>query len=108
MTSSVEPLEVPRMDATRLLGGLLAIVGASWVAASQFESLARELGVADGEPTIQFLTGVRGLLGELPEKVYASDDARRAVMTAVQDALDAAIDREEALDDAASGAKELQ
>jgi type III secretion system TyeA family effector delivery regulator len=106
--TSPPPPEVPRLDTTRLLSGLLTIVGASWVAASQFESLARELGLADGEPTIQFLTAVRGLLSKLPERVYQSDDLRRAVLTAAQDALDAAIDREEALDDAAPGAKELQ
>ena len=67
------------------------------MAATQFEALARDLGLPDGEPTIQFLTGVRAILAELPEKVYQSDDARRAVMTAAQDALDAAIDREEAM-----------
>ncbi len=109
MASPARAPEVPRLDTTRLLSGLLSIVGATWVAASQFESLARELGLADGEPTIQFLTGVRGdLLGKLPERVYQSDEMRRSVLTAAQDALDAAIDREEALDDVAPGTKELQ
>ena len=91
-----------RLDATVLLTGLLNILGSSWVAATQFEALARDLALPDGEPTIQFLTGIRAILAELPEKIYLSDDTRRAVMTAAQDALDAAIDREEAMADEAT------
>lgn len=90
------PSPPPRqLDATVLLTGLLGIVGGSWVAASQFEAMARDLGLPDGAATIQFLTGIRAILAELPEKIYQSGDARRAALTAAQDALDAAIEREE-------------
>lgn len=85
------------VDATLLLGGLLGIIGGTWVSPSQFETLGQDLGLEDGPLMIEFLTGVRTILAALPDRMYETADARRAVMTAIQDALDAAIDREEAL-----------
>jgi type III secretion system TyeA family effector delivery regulator len=99
MTEWMQERFPPNLDQTVLLRGLLGIVGGRWVAPAQFEGLARDLGVTDDKQTIRVLTGFRALFSELPVKAFQSDDGRRAVLTAAQDALDAAIEREEAMDD---------
>jgi type III secretion protein W len=84
------------VDEQKLLLSLLKTVSGSWIAPSQFERLASELAIPDGAATIYFLTGIKHILRELPFKVYTDDAARLAVLDAVQTALDAAIEREEA------------
>jgi type III secretion protein W len=83
------------LDANRLLLGLVDIIAAGSAMASQFERLARELAIPSGAPTIVFLTGMKKILRELPEKAFADRNARFAMVDAVQDALDTAIEQEE-------------
>ncbi len=91
------PLQLDsKLDEQKLLLALLRTISGSWIAPSQFERLASELGVPDGSPVIYFLTGVKQILRELPIKVYTDEAARASVLDALQTALDNAIEREEA------------
>lgn len=92
------PLSQPdsKLDDQKLLLSLLRTISGSWIAPSQFERLASELGVPDGSPTIYFLTGIKHILRELPIKVFTDEAARLSVLDALQTALDNAIEREEA------------
>jgi type III secretion system TyeA family effector delivery regulator len=91
-------LEAKPLDANRLLAGIVDIIAGGNALAMQFERLARELGVAPGEPTIVFLSGIKKILRELPEKAFTDKNARLAMVDAVQDALDQAIEAEENMD----------
>ena len=85
-----------QFDEQKLLLALLRTLSGSWIAPSQFERLATELGLPAGGPTIYFLTGIKLILRELPIQVYTDEAARASVLDALQTALDAAIEREEA------------
>lgn len=85
------------IDEKKLILALLKTISGGWISAIQFERLAKDLQIPDGAPTIFFLTGVKGVLRELPFKVYADDDTRLALLDAIQTAIDAAIDREESV-----------
>lgn len=95
----------PKLDERKLLLALLRTISGSWIAPSQFERLASRLGIPGGSPTIYFLTGIKQILRELPIKVYTDDAARVAVLDALQSALDAAIEMEEAEAETAQSAQ---
>lgn len=82
-------------DPVALMKETIALTGERWVSASRFNGLADKLGVSDPTARIQFLTGMKNLLRELPVKVFPDPDARQTLINAVQEALDAAIDVEE-------------
>ena len=86
------------VDLQALMTGLVDILANGNALAMQFERLARDLGVPPGAPTIVFLTGVKRILRELPDRAYPEKNARIALTSAVQDALDDAIDAEETLE----------
>lgn len=92
---------VPAIDEQKLLIALLKILSDGWVSPNHFERLLSDLFIPDGAPSIFFLTGIQQILRELPFKVYQDDNAREAIIDAVQAALDNAIAREEALLDSA-------
>ncbi|HVZ45044.1 MAG TPA: TyeA family type III secretion system gatekeeper subunit [Ramlibacter sp.] len=98
MAASSEPL-----DANRLLSGLLDIIASGSALSLQFQKLGRELGIADGEPTIVFLSGLKKILRELPDKAFADRNARLSMVDAVQDALDQAIELEEEMQEKDEG-----
>jgi type III secretion protein W len=83
------------VDVNKLLVGLVDILAGNGALASQFERLARNVGVPEGEQTIVFLSGVKKILRELPDKAFIDKNARLAMVDAVQDALDTAIEAEE-------------
>lgn len=97
-----------KLDEQKLLQALLRTISGSWIAPSQFERLATELGIPEGSPTIFFLTGIKQIMRELPIKVYIDDSARLAVLDALQAALDAAIEREEAEAESAQAGENRQ
>jgi type III secretion system TyeA family effector delivery regulator len=83
------------VDANKLLLGLVDIIAGGSALASQFDRLARDLGVSPGASTIVFFSGIKKILRELPDKAFNDKNARFAMVDAVQDALDAAIEAEE-------------
>lgn len=93
------------VDPNRLLAGLVDILANGNALASQFERLARDLGISAGAPTVVFLSGVKAILRELPDKAFVEKHARIAMVDAVQDALDDAIETEEDTQDNLEGEK---
>jgi type III secretion system TyeA family effector delivery regulator len=83
------------MQLGKLLAGLLTIVGSGNALAMQFERLAREMQVPEGAPNIVFLSGIKKMLREMPDRAFADRNARLSMVDAVQDALDKAIEAEE-------------
>lgn len=78
-----------------LMKDLVTISGEKWVGASRFNSLADGAGARDTGARITFLTATKALLREMPPKVFADGDVRQSILNAAQDALDAAIERED-------------
>ena len=78
-----------------LMRGLVDVSAEKWVAAQRFTTLSERCGVHEPEPQVHFLTAVKLLLREMPVQVFLDGDQRQSVFAAVQEALDAAIDREE-------------
>lgn len=78
-----------------LMQDLVGISAEKWVAGSRFTALSEKFGAGGVEPQIHFLTGVKVLMRDMPPKVFVDADQRQTVFQAVQDALDAAIDRED-------------
>jgi type III secretion protein W len=87
------------VEANALLAGLVDIIAGGSAMASQFERLARSVGVAEGAQHILFLSGIKKILRELPDKAFADKNARLSMVDAVQDALDTAIEAEEEAQD---------
>lgn len=87
------------LDTDRLIVGLVDILAGGNALAMNFERLARDLGISDGAQTVIFLSGVKKILRELPDKAFVDRNARLGMVDAVQDALDQAIDMEEAMAD---------
>jgi type III secretion protein W len=85
----------PAFDPVVLMKETIALTGERWVNGSRFTSLAEKLGVNELPAQINFLTGVKNMIREMPVKVFPDADARQALINAVQDALDAAVEREE-------------
>jgi type III secretion protein W len=91
------------LDAGKLLAGIVEIIGGGNALAMQFERLAREMGLAEGAPTIVFLSGIKQILRGLPDKAFIDKNARLSMVDAVQDALDAAIEAEEQMEENEEG-----
>ncbi len=83
------------LQAFELMKELVNITGEKWVSASRFTSLADRWELDDIQARIVFLTGVRGLLRDMPVKVFVDMDVRQSILNAAQEALDAAVDLEE-------------
>lgn len=91
------------LDAGKLLAGIVEIIGGGNALAMQFERLARDMGLAEGAPTIVFLSGIKNILRGLPDKAFIDKNARLSMVDAVQDALDAAIEAEENMEENEEG-----
>jgi type III secretion protein W len=85
------------LSAERLVHELVGITAERWLAPTRFEQLLQQHGVQQLDAQIGLLTGVKALLREMPPRVFADDEARNAVLGAVQLALDELIAKEEAL-----------
>lgn len=83
------------MSPVALMRSLVDISAEKWVSAQRFTGLSESSGAREPEPQIHFLTAVKGLLREMPVQVFVDSEQRQTVFGAVQDALDAAIEREE-------------
>jgi len=78
-----------------LMQDLVGISAEKWVSGNRFTALAEKFGATGVEAQIHFLTGIKLLMRDLPVKVFVDADQRQTLFQAVQDALDAAIDKED-------------
>lgn len=83
------------LDTGRLMRDLVGLTGDKWVSESRFTSLAQDHGIRSPQGTIAFLSGVRGMVRDLPVQIFADPETRQSLINALQGALDAAIDAEE-------------
>jgi type III secretion system TyeA family effector delivery regulator len=90
-------MKLPAMNPNAVLTGLLDIVDGSWAAAHKFESLVRSLGITGESEVVVVMQGIGSLLRQLPEKAF-NEDTRLSVREASQQAIDAAVLREEERD----------
>ncbi|MBS7777601.1 type III secretion system gatekeeper subunit SctW [Acidovorax sp. CCYZU-2555] len=86
---------ITNMEPVVLMRGLVDVSAEKWVSAQRFTSLSENSGARTPEAQIHFLTAVKALLREMPVQVFIDSEQRQSVFGAAQDALDAAIDREE-------------
>jgi type III secretion system TyeA family effector delivery regulator len=85
----------PAIDMTRLIDGVLEILGAGTPMPRHFDRLAKDCRLPEGVPTIVFLTGLKRVLADLPEQTFDDRQIRMATLDAAQAALDEAIEQEE-------------
>ena len=82
--------------ADRLLSSLLELAEASWLSSAQVEKIVREQNLRSTEAEIYFLRELADLIRALPLKIFKDPEQRLKMVDAVQEALDKAIEREEA------------
>lgn len=83
------------IDAGKLVIALVELLAAGNAPGLHFERLAKDLGLPAGALTINFLSGIKKILRDLPDKAFTEPKARLTLVDAVQDALDDAIEAEE-------------
>ncbi len=81
--------------AFELLRQIVALCNESWLTRERFLQLAALWSGDALADRIRFLTELRRMLGDLPVQIFPDMDARQALLTALQDALDELINREE-------------
>lgn len=91
-----EGLAIPTAQHVGLMRDLVTISGEKWTTASRFETLCQKFGIGDVAPRIAMLSGLRTILRELPVPIFPDTDTRQATLDAAQEALDQAIDQEDA------------
>ena len=80
----------------RLMTGMLDAVKGDRVTEGEFISMARDFNLPPHEPSINFLTQFRDIVGKLPPRVYEKPESRERVLDSMQRAVDHLIDQEEA------------
>lgn len=86
----------PRLQATALASDLVALSGERWMDSMRVLRLSEQHGANHSLSTaVDLVTGMRNTLRDLPVWSFASSEARDSILEAAQDAMDAAIDREE-------------
>jgi type III secretion protein W len=82
--------------ADRLVSSLLELAEASWLSGAQVEKLVREQRLRTTEAEIDCLRELADLVRALPLKIFKEPEQRLKMVDAVQEALDKAIEQEEA------------
>jgi type III secretion protein W len=82
--------------ADRLVSSLLELAEASWLSGAQVEKIVREQRLRSTEAEIYFLRELADLVRALPLKIFKEPEQRLKMVDAVQEALDKAIEQEEA------------
>ena len=93
--TSQQPNVQDERAAHQLMKSFLPLRSVSFVDASKIRAISRELSISDIEAEIYFLRELHGIARRLPLKLFPDDQSRERVITAIQDALDNAVDEEE-------------
>ena len=78
-----------------LMQDVVAASGERWTTGARFAGIADRHAATAVAPRIMFLNGTKGLVRDLPPKVFPDAEARLSTVGAVQEALDEAIARED-------------
>jgi type III secretion protein W len=82
--------------AHQLMRDLLPLIDERWVDGAKIRAIVDRLQLRTDEARIYFLRELLALVRRFPLKIYRDEEARQRLMAAVQQALDAAIDEEDA------------
>lgn len=83
-------------QAHRLMKEILPLKDQRWVDGAKVTAVVDRLGIRHVEARIYFLRELLSIIRRLPEKIYATPDDRFRLLAATQEALDRAVDEEEA------------
>ena len=84
------------LDAMALLGDVLALGEKKFLGAMQVEGIMHKAGAPDPEFEVLFLQELLGSSRRFPSALFGDDAGRMKVLSAMQDAVDAAVEREDA------------
>lgn len=87
--SKIEPLE--------MMKALVAVTGEKWVGATRFTAMEQQHQLKEVPAQIAFHSTARDVLRQIPPAIFADTDTRQSILNASQEALDMAIDKEDAL-----------
>lgn len=82
--------------AHQLMRDVLPLMEERWIDGAKVRAIVDRLHLRTDEARIYFLRELLALVRRLPLKVYKDEEARQRLITAVQEALDVAIEEEEA------------
>jgi type III secretion protein W len=85
-----------KVDGGVLMRELIDMVDTRHAQPRHFEQLLSSLGISNLQECIVALQGIKGILREMPDRIYADDKVLPSLLQAAQGALDDAILREEA------------
>lgn len=78
---------VPTIDPDVLMKRVIGLTGERWITSDRIASLGRDMGVHEIEASIGFLSRLRGILREMPLKVFNDQETRDRLLNAAQEAL---------------------
>lgn len=81
--------------AHQLMREVLPLIEERWLDGAKITAIADRLQVREPEARVYFLRELQVICRKLPLKVYKDDEARQRLLTAIQEAMDAAIALEE-------------
>lgn len=85
----------PGVQPMTMMRDMIAVTGEKWVSAPRFTAMADKQGVHSVGAQIAFHMAIKIMMRDLPPKVFSDLDSRQSILSAAQDALSAAIDKEE-------------
>lgn len=87
--SKVEPME--------MMKALVAVTGEKWVGATRFTAMEQQHRLTEVPAQIAFHSTIKDVLRQIPLSIFTDTDTRQSILNASQEALDMAIDKEDAL-----------
>lgn len=91
MTSSVNDLSTAHL----LMRDLLPLKDQKWIDGSRIADVVERLEITDIEARIYFLRELHGIARRLPIKIFQDNESRLRFISAIQDALDHAVNEED-------------
>ena len=85
-----------RADGGVLMRELIDVIDTRHAHSGHFNQLLASLGISNLQESIVALQGIKAILREMPDRIYADDKVLPSLLRAAQEALDEAILREEA------------
>ena len=89
--NTTKPSSVPHV----LMRDLLPLKDQKWIDVSRITAIVDGLNIHEIEAKIYFLRELHGIVRRLPMKIFEDNEGRLRLITAIQDALDVAVDEEE-------------
>ena len=80
-----------------MMKALVAVTGEKWVGATRFTAMEQQHQLKEVPAQIAFHSTARDVLRQIPPAIFADTDTRQSILNASQEALDMAIDKEDAL-----------